>query len=73
LFVGDGGECAIMTFDKHISVVQDFTSDLGRLTQALHHIEFNYASSHLIDATLQAIHLLKQRPTRAPPHFTLDF
>jgi len=62
LVVGDGGECSIMTFDKHINVVQNFTSDLGRLTQALQHIEFNYASSHLIDATLQAIHLLKQRP-----------
>jgi len=62
LVVGDGGECSIMTFDKHINVVQNFTSDLGRLTQALHHIEFNYVSSHLIDATLQAIHLLKQRP-----------
>jgi VWFA-related protein len=62
LVVGDGGECSIMTFDKHINVVQDFTSDLGRLTQALQHVEFNYASSHLIDATLQAIRLLKQRP-----------
>jgi len=62
LVVGDGGECSIMTFDKHISVVQNFTGDLGRLTQALQHVEFNYASSHLIDATLQAIHLLKQRP-----------
>jgi VWFA-related protein len=62
LVVGDGGECSIMTFDKHINVVQDFTSDLGRLTQALQHVEFNYVSSHLIDATLQAIHLLKQRP-----------
>ena len=62
LVVGDGGECSIMTFDKHINVVQTFTSDLGRLTQALQHIEFSYASSHLIDATLQAIRLLKQRP-----------
>jgi len=62
LVVGDGGECSIMTFDKHINLVQNFTGDLGRLTQALQHIEFSYASSHLIDATLQAIHLLKQRP-----------
>lgn len=62
LVVGDGGECSIMTFDKHVNVVQNFTSDLGRLTQTLHHIEFSYASSHLIDATLEAIHLLKQRP-----------
>jgi len=30
LVVGDGGECSIMTFDKHINVVQNFTSDLGR-------------------------------------------
>jgi VWFA-related protein len=63
LVVGDGGECSILTFDKHINVVQDFTADLGRLTQALQHVEFSYASSHLIDATLQAIHLLKQRPS----------
>jgi VWFA-related protein len=51
-----------MTFDQHIKVLQDFTGDLGRLTQSMQQVEFSYASSHLIDATLQAIHLLKQRP-----------
>jgi VWFA-related protein len=63
LVVGDGGECSIMTFDKHVNVVQNFTSDLGRLTQSLQHVEFSYVSSHLIDATLEGIRLLKQRPS----------
>jgi VWFA-related protein len=62
LVVGDGGEAAVLTFDRRVRVVQDFTGDLGRLTQTLRHIEFLYSDSHLIDATLQAIHLLKQRP-----------
>lgn len=62
LVVGEGGEAAILTFDRRAHVVQDFTSDLGRLTQTFRHIEFTGTDSHLIDAVLQATHLLKQRP-----------
>jgi len=62
LVVGDGGEAAILTFNQRVEVIQDFTGDLGRLTHALKLIDTSYNKSHLIDATLQSIRLLKTRP-----------
>jgi VWFA-related protein len=63
LVVGDGGECSIMTFDEQVTLLQDFSGDLGRLTQSLQHVESSSGSSRLIDATLRAIDLLKERPS----------
>lgn len=62
LVVGVGGEAAICSFDTKLQVRQDFTPDLGRLTRALRRIEFSRASSHVIDAALDAMRLLEQRP-----------
>lgn len=68
LVVGVGGEAAIFTFKDQLQVRQDFTPDLGRLTHALRRIEFppgpNRVSvpDHVIDATLDAMRLLDQRP-----------
>lgn len=62
LVVGEGGEAAILTFNQKVELVQDFTGDLGRLTQALKHVDTSYSKSHLIDATLQSIRLLNARP-----------
>jgi VWFA-related protein len=63
LVVGDGGEAAILTFNQKVELIQDFTGDLGRLSNALKHLDTAYSKSHLIDATLQSIRLLKSRPT----------
>jgi VWFA-related protein len=62
LVVGVGGEAAIFTFSDKLQVRQDFTPDLGRLTHALRHIEFSPGPNHVIDATLDALRLLDQRP-----------
>jgi VWFA-related protein len=62
LVVGEGGEAAILTFDHRVRVAQDFTGDLGRLTRVLRLIEFSYWDSHLLDASVKAIDLLKHRP-----------
>ena len=62
LVVGVGGEAAIFSFDNKLEVRQDFTPDLGRLTRTLRRIEFMPGISHVIDATLDAIRLLDQRP-----------
>jgi VWFA-related protein len=62
LVVGEGGEAAILTFNQKVELVQDFTGDLGRLTQALKHVDTAYSKSHLIDATLKSILLLNARP-----------
>jgi VWFA-related protein len=62
LVVGEGGEAAVLTFNQKVELIQDFTGDLGALTQALKHVDTLYSKSHLIDATLQAIRLLNARP-----------
>ena len=63
LVVGEGGEAAILTFNQRVDLRQDFTGDLGRLTRTLKQIDTSYSKSHLIDATLQGIRLLKSRPS----------
>jgi len=62
LVVGVGGEAAIFTFTDQLQVRQDFTPDLGRLTHALRRMEFSAGPVHPIDATLEALHRLDQRP-----------
>ena len=62
LVVGVGGEAAIFTFTDKLQVRQDFTPDLGRLTHALRRLEFAPGPVHPIDAALDAMHLLDQRP-----------
>jgi VWFA-related protein len=62
LVVGVGGEAAIFSFSDKLQVPQDFTPDLGRLTHALRRIAFSPGPNHVIDATLDAMRLLDQRP-----------
>jgi VWFA-related protein len=62
LVVGAGGEAAILTFNQKVELIQDFTGDLGRLSHALKLVDTSFSKSHLIDATLQSIRLLKSRP-----------
>src|SRR3984957_6276440 len=62
LVVGVGGEAGIFAFKDQLQVRQDFTPDLGRLTHALRRMEFSPGPNHVIDATLDAIRLLDQRP-----------
>ena len=45
-----------------MELIQDFTGDLGRLTHALKLVDTAFSKSHLIDATLQSIRLLENRP-----------
>jgi VWFA-related protein len=62
LVVGVGGEAAIFRFNGKLELVQKFTPDLGRLTHALRRLEYRPGPSHVIDATLEAMRLLDQRP-----------
>jgi VWFA-related protein len=62
LVVGVGGEAAIFTFNEKLAVQQNFTPDLGRLTHSLRRVQFSPGSSHVIDAALEAMRLLDQRP-----------
>lgn len=62
LVVGVGGEAAIFTYSDKLQVQQNFTPDLGRLTRTLRRIEFSAGPNHVIDAALDAMRLLDQRP-----------
>lgn len=67
LVVGVGGEAAIFSFgtfsfNGKLQVRQNFTPDLGRLTLALRRIEFSPGPNHVIDATLESMRLLDERP-----------
>ncbi len=63
LVVGEGSEAAILTFHKYVETIQPFTADPGRLTHSLRRVECHYDTNHVIDATFEAIRMLKTRPT----------
>ena len=62
LVVGEGSEAAILTFNKYVETVQPFSGDPGRITQSLRRVQYHYDTNHLIDATFEAIRMLKTRP-----------
>ncbi len=62
LILGDQGEAAVIAFDHRIRLLQDFTSDSDKITQAVRKIQPGSSSAHMIDATEQAIRMLEHRP-----------
>jgi len=62
LILGDQGEAAVIAFDHRIRTLQEFTSDPDKITLAVRKIQPGSSSSHMIDATEQAIGLLSHRP-----------
>ena len=62
LVVGQAGEVAVIAFDHRIRTMLDFTSDSGKVSNALKKITAGSSSSRMIDATLEAVRMLKNRP-----------
>jgi len=62
LILGDQGEAAVVAFDHRIRTLQEFTSDSDKITMAVRKIQPGSNSSHMIDATEQAIRMLRSRP-----------
>jgi VWFA-related protein len=62
LVVGDQGEVAILAFDHRMQVLQDFTSDSGRIEAALQKIKAGSSSSCMVDAVVTATNMLRRRP-----------
>src|ERR1017187_3014844 len=60
--LGPQGEAAVVAFDHRIRTLQEFTSDADKITQAVRKIQPGSNASHMIDATEQAIHMLRNRP-----------
>ncbi len=62
--LGDDGEAAVIGFDHRIQTLTDeFTSNPDKITAALKKLKPGSSSARLNDATIEAINMLKRRPT----------
>jgi len=62
LVVGQEGEVAVIAFDHRIRPMLDFTTDAGKVSDALKKITAGSSSSRMIDATLEGVRMLSHRP-----------
>ena len=62
LVAGDQGEVAIVAFDHRIQTLQDFTTDTGRIKEALAKLRPGSSVGALNDAVIQSVRMLKTRP-----------
>lgn len=61
LLIGDLGEAAVVSFDSHVKVQQDFTSDPDKITKAVQRIYAGGEFAHLNDAVDESIRMLRNR------------
>ena len=62
LVIGSEGEAAVLAFDSRLREMQEFTSDTGRITDAVKKIHAGSSQSRLIDAVEDSVRLLRSRP-----------
>jgi VWFA-related protein len=62
LVTGEAGEVAILSFDHRIQVLQDFTSDPDLISKGMEKIKPGSQTHRMIDAAMQGIHMLSNRP-----------
>ena len=62
LVVGETGEAAILKFDHRIEVLQDFTNDSNKITDAVRKIKPGSNTARLNDAILTSINMLRNKP-----------
>jgi VWFA-related protein len=60
--LGENGELAVLAFDHRIQTMTGFTSDPDQISSAFKNVKSGSGSSHLNDAAMNAIHLLRTRP-----------
>jgi VWFA-related protein len=60
LVTGEGGDIAIIKFDHRVEQLQDWTSDAGRIDDALQKLYAGSSTARTIDAVLEADRMLKQ-------------
>lgn len=64
LVLGETGEAALIAFDHRVQVLQEFTSDKGKLDAAIKKISvYGSSQSRLNDAMMEGINMLKKRPS----------
>lgn len=62
LVVGETGEAAVLKFDHRIEVLQEFTNDSTKITQAIQKIKPGSTTARLNDAVMESINLLRNKP-----------
>jgi VWFA-related protein len=60
--VGEKGEAAVVAFDHRVRVMQEFTSDAGKIDVAMKAIKPGSSSSRMIDAVTDSVRMLARRP-----------
>jgi VWFA-related protein len=64
LVTGEGGDVAILAFDHRMTLLQDFTADPGKLDDAMQKLKAGSSTAALIDAVVEADHMLKRHDPR---------
>ena len=62
LVAGQDGEVAIVAFDHRVQVVQDFTNETEKVTEAMKKIVPGSNNHKLVDVVMDSIRMLKNRP-----------
>ncbi|HWB85915.1 MAG TPA: VWA domain-containing protein [Bryobacteraceae bacterium] len=63
LLAADSGETAVVSFASHVQVRQGFTSDPDQVTHSLRMLRKEEGSAHTLDAILDALRMLGNRPS----------
>jgi VWFA-related protein len=62
IVIGDQGEAAVLAFDSRIRLMQEYTSDSAKITEALKKIHAGSSQNRIIDAVEEGARLLSNRP-----------
>ena len=62
LVIGEHGEAALLAFDHRMKVIQDFTNDGQKFTEALETLTPGSSTSAVIDSVFEGIRMLRRRP-----------
>ena len=62
LILGESGEAAVLSFDREVKILQDFTQSPDQIEAALRNLSTGPNQARLSDAVARAIFLLQQRP-----------
>jgi VWFA-related protein len=64
LVTGQDGDVAVLAFDHRLQLLQDFTNDPSKLDDSMQKLTAGSSSARLIDAVLDADHMLKRHDPR---------
>ena len=63
LVIGENGEMAVVAFDHRIQTMTPFTSDPDKIHDAFKKIKAGSYSSHLNEAAMESLNMLRRRPS----------